>query len=672
MSFPFSSTVHSVHKTAAHNAVFHTSSCCNHEHEDENLDLSTADFEKSRKEIQRAARAARQWLIDNPAPNTQARYFLPLSDEPYLDLTDELYCRLVNTVKFKTMTKTNFDYLRTINVFYDTQTDSFSTKPDLTAQNIDLIEELPTGEALVKNCEKFLHDFPPPFEPDSEQPVVASEFYSELSAVIEAGSDVKDFLEYDEVKRKREQRRIKPAIKPATDFKVLGDMKKMQHGMKSKRIEDLQLLDFNGTDFKQILDIPPNLKLTDFEYTEFKQVRCIDKSTGEMLTFMVKGKGKHRKFILQATMSKRADRLSMQNIMAKLLSEYRVSKCMRCVQSNSKPLVAFKSKAHSSVSLSNLQSDGSVWHCAWCAAKISERRRIEIAKAMEAHRALLGSNSFVTRTVPHTKYNSLLFLRDGFRKADKYMKGSRKYKKMMLRFMCENNIKAFESTVGHLNGWHLHTHEIFFHDSNAFEGDAVATNPAYVTFLKEFEQAYYELWSVAAVKAGFDMPSRQHGLQVQNGDFAADYVAKWGCEPESKWDVSTELTKAHMKKSRHGYTIWELIRLYRDTDDERLVPIIKEFAHTMHGQQQLIWSKGLKEKYGINDISDEELAEKLDDDGEEIGMLSPVQWKFIVKNDLRAEFFDFAEKGWEVVTDFLHSFEEYPRVFDMGMIPQNS
>ena len=79
----------------------------------------------------------------------------------------------------------------------------------------------------------------------------------------------------------------------------------------------------------------------------------------------------------------------------------------------------------------------------------------------------------------------------------------------------------------------------------------------------------------------------------------------------------------------------------------------------------------LKEKYGVNDISDEELAEKLEGDGEEIGMLSPVQWKFIVKNDLRAEFFDFAEKGWEVVTEFLHSFEEYPRVFDMGMISQN-
>lgn len=82
------------------------------------------------------------------------------------------------------------------------------------------------------------------------------------------------------------------------------------------------------------------------------------------------------------------------------------------------------------------------------------------------------------------------------------MKSSRQYKKMLLKFMCSDNIKAFEMTVGFLNGWHLHTHEIFFHDSGAFEGEAVATNPAYVTFLKEFEQAYYEIWS----KAAFDMP----------------------------------------------------------------------------------------------------------------------------------------------------------------------
>ena len=103
-----------------------------------------------------------------------------------------------------------------------------------------------------------------------EQSISAPEFYTELSAVIEAGGSAKDFLEYDEVKRKREQKRIKPVIKAATDFSVLRDMRKMQDGKKTKRIEDLKLFDFNGTDFNKVSQIQPNLKLSDFEYTDFK------------------------------------------------------------------------------------------------------------------------------------------------------------------------------------------------------------------------------------------------------------------------------------------------------------------------------------------------------------------------------------------------------------------
>jgi hypothetical protein len=344
---------------------------------------------------------------------------------------------------------------------------------------------------------------------------------------------------------------------------------------------------------------------------------------------------------------------------------------MCCVQSNANTLNVFKSKAHGSISISNLQTCGSVWHCPWCAAKITERRRVEMNKAQDAHKADGGSLSFVTRTVPHTNKNSLVFLRDGFRNADKFMKSSRKYKKMLLRFMCSDNIKAFEMTVGHINGWHLHTHEIFFHDGGAFEGEALESNPAYVAFLKDFESTYYELWRDAATKAGFDTPSRQHGLQVQNGDFAAEYIAKWGCEPESKWDSSAELTKAHIKKSRAGYTPWDLVRYYRDTGDERLVPILQEYAHSMHGQQQLIWSKGLKKKFGIGEVSDEEIVESIEDDGEEIGVLSPVQWQFIVKNDLRADFFMLASEGWDVITNHLRSYDQYPH-FYMGGISENS
>lgn len=517
-------------------------------------------------------------------------------------------------------------------------------KSEQKTQPIDFVVNSIQGEALGKTCKRF-GDFGDSLKSDS----VADKFVDDFVA---SGSSLKDFLEYDEKKRKRERKRIKPKIKPATDFSVLHDMQKMQDGKKTKRCEDLKLFDFNGTDFKE--------------------VRSIDTETGELLRFKVVGKGKKRKFVLQSSMSKLDDRLSMQRVMAKLFPEYRVSKCGCVVQSKSKAVSVFKSKQHNTISCSNLQTCSSVWLDPVCAAKITEKRRVEVNFAIEIHKVDGGFISLVTRTVPHTKKDSLVSLRDRFRAADAYMKEHYRYKKMLPRFGIEGDIKVFELTVTWLNGWHLHIHEVIFHSSDAIEGSALESNPAYAAFLKDFEQTYYDIWRDSATKAGFDEPSRAHGLQVQNGDFAAEYIAKWGHEPESNWGVDSELTKAHIKSSKKGYTPWDLIRLYRDTGDERLVPIIQEYGHSMFGQPQLMWSKGLKKKFGIGEKSDQDLGEELDDTAEEIGVLSPVQWKFIVKNDLRAEFFYFALQGWDVATDFLHSFDNYPRIFSLGDPPKSS
>jgi hypothetical protein len=85
-----------------------------------------------------------------------------------------------------------------------------------------------------------------------------------------------------------------------------------------------------------------------------------------------------------------------------------------------------------------------------------------------------------------------------------------------------------------------------------------------------------------------------------------------------------------------------------------------------------MWSKGLKKAFGIGEKSDEELAGELDDVAEELGVLSPVQWKFIVKNDLRIEFFYFAAQGFDALTDFLHSFDKYPKIFSLAPSPEKS
>ncbi|MDD5215390.1 MAG: hypothetical protein PHQ03_07640 [Methylococcales bacterium] len=401
---------------------------------------------------------------------------------------------------------------------------------------------------------------------------------------------------------------------------------------------------------------------SDLIFVEFnpvtKETLCYDKNTGQAFTFLTKA---NKQFLKRSKAEILAERFELQKTMAKIVPEHRVSKCMRVVQSKGRHLSVFKSVKHSTISLSNLQSCGSVWDCVPCAAKITERRRNEVKKAIEAHKEQGGSISFVTRTTPHYKSDSLLSIRDKFRKADTIYRGSSGYKIITKNKQCHGqSIKVFELTVSDANGWHFHVHELYFHEAGAFEGQAVSSNPFYKQFLQEFEQGLYKEWRNAALKAGFEEPSRAHGLQVQNGDFASDYLSKWGVEPSGGWGVDSELTKAHIKTSKKGFSPFDLIKLYQETQNPELAPMIQEYSEAMKGQKQLIWSRGLKARFGIDDIDDDDLVDQLEDDAEEIGTICPMQWKFIVANDLRVDFMLLASQGWDVASEFLTSFADYP------------
>ena len=47
-------------------------------------------------------------------------------------------------------------------------------------------------------------------------------------------------------------------------------------------------------------------------------------------------------------------------------------------------------------------------------------------------------------------------------------------------------------------------------------------------------------WQNCCKKAGLPIPSIEHGVDLQDGTFALDYVSKWGLEDE--------MTKGHTKK----------------------------------------------------------------------------------------------------------------------------
>ncbi|WP_444978908.1 hypothetical protein, partial [Aeromonas caviae] len=56
-----------------------------------------------------------------------------------------------------------------------------------------------------------------------------------------------------------------------------------------------------------------------------------------------------------------------------------------------------------------------------------------------------------------------------------------------------------------------------------------------------------------------------------------------------------------------------------------------EYAAVMKGAAQLYWSRGLKALVGVDEISDEAIAERADDEAILLGRLLPAQWEVVLR-----------------------------------------
>jgi len=363
---------------------------------------------------------------------------------------------------------------------------------------------------------------------------------------------------------------------------------------------------------------------------------ALDQNTGQLVSFT-----DNRQDIEDGQLL--VDRYSLQSIARQALPSYRVAKCQRLPISKLHHISVYKNIKFNSAFFGGLQTCGSVWHCPVCAAKISEKRAIEVQQAIDYCQAQGGVVSFITRTVPHSHNDDLLTILTKYRQAEKALKGHRNYRSLVSQYGIFGSIKVYELTVG-INGWHLHIHEILLH---------AGITPD-VHFYEVLEDYLYTFWSESAMKSGFEKPSRAHGLQVQNGDFAAAYLAKFAKQTTSNWTLSREMTKQHIKKSKSGFSPFDLMRAYRDNPSELLLELITEYGLVMHGAQQLIWSRGLKKLVNIEIKTDETLATEIEEESILLGLLSLKQWKFIIKNDYRATVLIIAKtQGFNDLIEFL-------------------
>lgn len=280
-----------------------------------------------------------------------------------------------------------------------------------------------------------------------------------------------------------------------------------------------------------------------------------------------------------------------------------------------------------------LVSCGSVWACPVCASKIQERRRLEIEHAIQWAESQGLVPVMVTFTFPHHSWNRLRDLISQQREAFRYLRKGKAWDRVKAR---SGLIRSLEVTHGR-NGWHPHTHELWFCDPDNIPQPDVLVR----------------LWESACRRAGLlqyrpDDPATSpkwmsfmlHSVHVQRDMTAGDYLAKQ--DDSRTWGFSHELAKATSKSGRaKGVHPHHFLFRKAPGDDRRYL----EYVDAMKGARQLFWSPGLKDRCGLEDLSDSVVAEESREAADVLASLTPEHWNLVRSNDARSKLLDVAESS---------------------------
>lgn len=286
----------------------------------------------------------------------------------------------------------------------------------------------------------------------------------------------------------------------------------------------------------------------------------------------------------------RLQRYELQAVVRSILPDSRVCICLQKAIPETE-IELMHSPARRSSRLAGVMVCACLWICPVCAARISEVRRAELAKAIAWWRGQGGRVLMATFTIPHCKRDALETLLDALLAAYRSMIGSRATKALMAASGLVGSIRATEVTWGVLNGWHPHLHALLF----------VAADAS----LSGLADGLREHWSAAAARQGLLI--NEHGCRVQETTEAVDkYISKFG----RPWGAEDEMVKLHTKRGRKSnMTPFDLLRKVFETGVAWPVELFREYAAAFYRHRQLTWSRGLKAAAGVVELTDQAIVE---------------------------------------------------------------
>lgn len=331
----------------------------------------------------------------------------------------------------------------------------------------------------------------------------------------------------------------------------------------------------------------------------------------------------------QNRLTERKYLFTLKDTSSKILTGERVGYCHNCRADFSRNTYIKSTETTSSgtkATWGNVFQCADVWVCPVCHKKIVYERGCEISRAVDAHVDKGKAVSMFTFTIPHSHDDKLDYLLKKLADARKRFFGDRVMRQVFELYRIIGHIDGLEVTHGR-NGWHPHYHSEVFadYDMTAFYRDKLAVTKhydksgglyyRYVDAKREqrlIKQGKDDLiehitlahffkiqWGKFCRAVGLPNPSYRNGFTMQSGENAAKYI--------SKFKTAQELTGSMTKQGRKGNrNQWEILH-DASLGCERSKSLFKQYAECFHGKRQLIWSRGLKERFGIDDKHDDEV-----------------------------------------------------------------
>lgn len=310
----------------------------------------------------------------------------------------------------------------------------------------------------------------------------------------------------------------------------------------------------------------------------------------------------------------------------------RLWKCGRYLTDPAGTHVAVK---NGSAYYTGLTTCGSIWSCPCCSARIRQRRALEIERACVQHLGAAGGIGFATFTLAHERTDDLADLLRVVQQAWEKVQQSGTYRRLGVELEVCGRIRATEVTFGHWHGWHPHLHVLIF-----AEQDLSAEEWA------RLRDVLSDAWCAAVVRLGRKSPGAEVGVTLSKVYRAevGQYLAKVQDHYGQASTVGLEMARGDVKKGR------KLSRTPFELAEDAVHGVMPElplwwaYEAATKGRRAIEWSRGLKARFDLEDLDDEDLA-AADVDGDRVAWVEAGQWALLVKRGKETHVLDLVEQG---------------------------